>query len=128
MSRLNIILIVAALLVAIGLTMLGPSLVQSLQGAFLSIAAPFLKTGQAVHREFGAVGEALKTLDQLEIDNRKLEVENRELRANVQILRNLEAENNQLRDALNFVRRSEFRLIPAEVISRDASTWWNSVT
>jgi rod shape-determining protein MreC len=32
-----------------------------------------------------------------------------------------------LRRALDYLRRSEFKLIPARIIARDASTWWNTV-
>ncbi len=40
----------------------------------------------------------------------------------------MEAENNKLRAALDYRERSIFRLIPSQLISRDASTWWNTVT
>ncbi|HEY5791939.1 MAG TPA: rod shape-determining protein MreC, partial [Chthoniobacterales bacterium] len=39
----------------------------------------------------------------------------------------LESENNRLRDSLGYLERSQFRLVPAQVVSRDASTWWNTV-
>lgn len=44
-----------------------------------------------------------------------------------QILRDMEAENNKLRAALDYRERSIFRLVAAQVITRDASTWWNTV-
>jgi rod shape-determining protein MreC len=43
-------------------------------------------------------------------------------------LRDVENEVNRLRHALNYRERSLFRLVPAEVISRDSSTWWRTVT
>jgi rod shape-determining protein MreC len=43
-------------------------------------------------------------------------------------LRDVEHEVNRLRHALNYRERSLFRLVPAEVVSRDSSTWWRTVT
>ncbi|MFY8215185.1 MAG: rod shape-determining protein MreC, partial [Chthoniobacterales bacterium] len=71
--------------------------------------------------------QGLKTLDQLETDNRRLTTENMELRASNQILRDMEVENNRLRAAMDFRERSMFRLVAARVITRDASTWWNTI-
>jgi rod shape-determining protein MreC len=94
----------------------------------LSVLSPFLRTGSAVQQGLGAMGKGLKSLDQLEEDNRNLEREVKELRATNQILREMEAENNKLRAALEYRERNAFRLVPAQVVTRDASTWWNTVT
>ena len=37
------------------------------------------------------------------------------------------AENNRLRDALGFRQRSNYNLLPARIVSRQSSTWWNTV-
>src|SRR4029077_19384396 len=37
-------------------------------------------------------------------------------------------EVNRLRHALNYRERSDFKLVPAEILARDASTWWRTVT
>jgi rod shape-determining protein MreC len=55
-------------------------------------------------------------------------VENRALKATNQALRDVEHEVNRFRHALNYRERSVFRLVPAEIITRDASTWWRTVT
>ena len=102
MSRLNIILVVAVLVGAVILSSFGSSAMQKLQAGFLSAVSPFLKTGSAVQRQLGAMGEGLKTLDQLEDENQRLTTENKELRATNQILRDLEAENSKLRSALDY--------------------------
>src|SRR5207245_8526771 len=57
-----------------------------------------------------------------------LHVENRALRATNQALRDVEHEVNRMRHALNYRERSVFKLIAAEVITRDSSTWWRTVT
>ncbi len=128
MSRLNIILIVVVVVVAILLSTMGGGVMRGLQAGFLSVISPFLKTGTAVQEQIGNVGKGLKTLEQLDEDNRRLTVENRELRAMNQILRDTEADNNKLRAALEYRKASVFKLVAARVIARDASTWWNRVT
>src|SRR5437667_8608127 len=70
----------------------------------------------------------MKSLDQLEHGNAALQVENRALRATNQALRDVEHDVNRLRHALNYRERSVFKLIAAEVIARDSSTWWRTVT
>ena len=59
---------------------------------------------------------------------RRLQVENRSLKATNQALRDVEHEVNRLRHALAYRERSLFRLVPAEIVSRDSSTWWRTVT
>lgn len=123
----NIILLVAALALAVLLSTLGSGTMQKLQATFLGWISPFLKTGTAVQEQLGAVGQGLKTLEQLEAENKVLATENKELRAINQTLRDLEAENNKLLSALDYRNRSVFKLQPARVIGRDASTWWNTI-
>jgi len=64
----------------------------------------------------------------LERETAALQVENRELRATNQGLRDVEHEVNRLRHALNYRERSVFKLLAAEVIARDSSSWWRTLT
>jgi rod shape-determining protein MreC len=128
MKKLNILLAAVVVLLAVFLMLLGTGRAQKVQSALLSVFSPFLRTGSAVQQGLGAMGKGLKSLDELESDNRRLEQENKELRATNQILRDMEAENNKLRAALDYRERSVFRLIPSQVVARDASTWWSTVT
>jgi rod shape-determining protein MreC len=64
----------------------------------------------------------------LERENTALQVENRALRATNQSLRDIEHEANRLRHALNYRERSVFKLIAAEIVARDSSTWWRTAT
>jgi len=127
MKKLNIALLLAVIVGAIYLSVLSPVEMQSFQGKFLSILGPFFRTGSAVQEQLGSMGQGLKTLDELEADNRKLNEQNRELLTTNNLLREIESENNRLRSALEYRERSVFRLLPARIISRDASTWWNTV-
>lgn len=127
MKKLNIILVVVILLGAVLLSTMGSKPMQGLQAVWMAIISPFLQTSSAVTEKIGSVGKNLKTLDQLDAENRELTLKNRELMATNQMLRDIEAENNKLRMALAYKERSVFALLPARVISRDASTWWNTV-
>ena len=127
MSKLNLALFGIALIVVVAVIVLGADASRGIHSSFFDFAEPVLKTGQSVKEQFGAVGQGLQTLEQLEAEKRQLLVDNRQLRARLQILEGLQEENNSLRDALGFVRRTDFRLLAGRVISRDASTWWNSV-
>lgn len=127
MSKLNLLLFGIALVLVLVLLVLGGPLSRSLQEKFFDVASPVIKTGASVTERFGVVGEGLRSLDQLEAENRQLLLDNRQLRARLQILDGLQEENDHLRDALGFVRRTNFRLLAGRVISRDASTWWNNI-
>ncbi len=127
MNKLNIALVVAILAVAIYFSTISPSAMQAMQSGFMSMLSPFLRTGSAMQENLGSVGRRLQTLDELEVENKKILVENRELRAQNNLLNELETENSRLRMALDFRERSSFKLMPARIISRDASTWWNTL-
>ncbi len=90
----------------------------------LAISDDGLEFGKADH--LGRSG--LKSLEELEKENQQLRVENRALNATNQALRDVEREVNRLRLALAYRERSVFKLVPAEIITRDASTWWRTVT
>ena len=110
MSRLNVVLVIMVIIGAVIISSFGTTAMQRLQAGFLSVISPFLKTGSAVQRQIGAMGEGLQTLDQLERENEELK-----------------AENSKLRSALEYRKRSIFKLLPARIISRDASAWWSTV-
>ncbi|MEI6337305.1 MAG: rod shape-determining protein MreC [Verrucomicrobiota bacterium] len=127
MNRLNVIIVLLILAVAVVISALGSNTAQRIQAGFLGLVSPFLKTGSAMQQRIGAVGQGLKTLGQLEDENGQLAMENKNLKTTNHILRDLETENNKLRAALEYKQRSVFQLVPARVISRDSSTWWNTV-
>lgn len=107
---------------------LSPHNMRAVQAGFLGIISPFLKTGSTMEKKYREFREGLKTLEQLEEENKRLTIANKDLSATNQTLRGLEAENNQLRKALHYVEKSKFQLVPARIIARDASSWYNTVT
>lgn len=117
---------VFALLATLVIT-LSPHNMRTVQAGFLGVISPFLKTGSTMEKKYRDFREGLKTLEQLEEENKRLTIANKDLSATNQTLRGLEAENNQLRKALGYAERSVFKLVPARIIARDASSWYNSV-
>jgi rod shape-determining protein MreC len=101
---------------------------RKLQAGFYQLVAPFLMSGSGLEKQITSVRAGLKTLEELERENGALRVENRALKATNQALRDVEHEINRLRAALSYRERSVFRLVPAEIVTRDASTWWRTVT
>ena len=128
MSRTNIIaLLIFGAILGYFLTF-GPATTQKFKAAVYQLLAPFLTSGSGIKKQITSVRTGLKSLDQLERENANLQVENRELRATNQGLRDAENEVNRLRHALNYRERSVFKLIAAEIVARDSSTWWRTVT
>jgi rod shape-determining protein MreC len=129
MNQRSNIVAIAAFVVAVILLfiIMGSRNTQRVQAGFLSMIAPFLKQGSNVERKYTGFREGLKTLEKLEEENKRLTIANKELSATNQTLRGLEAENNRLRNALGYRERAIFQLMPARIIARDASTWYNSI-
>ena len=128
MSRTNIIaLLVFGAILGYFLSF-GAESTRKFQAGIYQLLAPFLSSGSGLQKQITQVRSGLKSLEELERENSGLRVENRELRATNQALRDVEQEVNRLRHALNYRERSVFKLVPAIVITRDASTWWHTIT
>jgi len=128
MSRTNIIVLLIFGAILGYFLSFGPDMTQKFKSGVYQLLAPFLTSGSGLKKQITSVSTGLKSLDQLEHENSALQVENRELRATNQGLRDVEHEVNRLRHALNYRERSVFKLIAAEIVARDSSTWWRTVT
>ncbi len=60
-------------------------------------------------------------------ENQKMSSELTRLRNEVRDLQALEKENVELREQLQFARRSDRRLVACEVIARDITGWWQTI-
>ncbi|MEO6848589.1 MAG: rod shape-determining protein MreC [Chthoniobacterales bacterium] len=128
MRHLNLIIVVAVLLVAVILSTIGAGSMHALKSRFISNQAPFVEAGSAIKKKFEATTRGIKTLDQLEEENSDLITQNKELLAENQLLRGKEEENQKLREALDYLKKDpKYKLLPARIVSRDASAWWNTV-
>lgn len=128
MSRTSIIVLLVVVALLGYLLSFGPDSTRNLQAAFYELISPFLSTGSGLEKQITSVRSGLKSLEELERDSNSLRVENRSLKATNQALRDIENEVNRLRHALNYRERSLFKLVPAEVVTRDSTTWWRTIT
>jgi rod shape-determining protein MreC len=127
-ERTNLIAVLLFVLAVVALfAVLSPRNTQRIQAGFLGMIAPFLRQGSALERKYTDFRRGLQSLKELEEENTRLTIANKELSATNHTLRGLEAENNQLRNALGYRERAVFQLMPARIIARDASTWYNTV-
>jgi rod shape-determining protein MreC len=106
----------------------GPDSTRKLQAGVYQWIAPLLTSGSGIQKQITQVRSGLKSLEELEKDNDNLRVENRQLKATNQALRDIEQEVNRLRHSLQYKERSVFKLVPAQVVTRDATTWWRTIT
>src|SRR6476660_257306 len=128
MSRTSIVVLVLFIAALGYLLSLGAGGTRKLQANVYQFLAPFLSSGSGIQKQITSVRSNLKSLDNLQAENNSLRVENRSLKATNQALSDVEREVNRLRIALNYRQRSVFKLVPAEIVTRDASTWWRTVT
>ena len=127
MRQINAIAVAIFLVVVMVLFAFTPRRTGIMQARFLGMIAPLLKNGSSLQKQIIGFREGMKTLGQLDAENKQLRVELDELKATDQTLQGLAAENNQLRRALQYRERSAFKLVPARIIARDAATWWSTI-
>ena len=128
MSRTSIVALVVFAAALAYLLSLGAGGTRKLQANVYQFLAPFLSSGSGIQKQITSVRSNLKSLDNLQAENNSLRVENRSLKATNQALRDVEHEVNRLRHGLNYRERSVFKLMAAEIVTRDSSTWWHTVT
>jgi rod shape-determining protein MreC len=78
-------------------------------------------------RELHEIFRYIRGIGDLALENRALSEEIVYLRGEMRMARELERDNQMMRDLLGFVRRFPNRLISCEVIGRDSTGWWQTV-
>ena len=127
MKYLQIAALVLLIVAAVMFSMLGSRSLSHLQSGFLGFLSPLSRSGSAVKSSIGNLGKDLMTLDQLQSEYDRLLAENKKLRTENNGLRDLQKDNDHLRNVLGYRERSSFRLIPAVVLSHDAEAWWSTI-
>lgn len=126
--RQNVLSVIAFVAVVMCILLLSPTNRERVQNGFLSLISPFLKKGSEWDNSVAKLRHQLKSLQELEVDNDRLKVENDKLKALNQALQGVEAENLRLKAAFGYKDQSPFSLVPARIIGRSESNWWNSIT
>jgi rod shape-determining protein MreC len=127
MKKIQIAALVVFALLAIAVCLLESSTLSWLQSGLLGVLSPISRSGSAVKSSIGTLGNDLMTLDQLQAEYERVLSENRKLRAENNGLRDLQQDNDHLRQVLGYRERSSFRLIPALVLGHDAGVWWSTI-
>ncbi|QQY07529.1 MAG: rod shape-determining protein MreC [Candidatus Xiphinematobacter sp.] len=129
MRKSHAALLLLVLTAAVALTNMQAQLVQKMQSNLLSFLSPVVQAVATLRAVLidPCLRSPLSTSIQLQRRIRTLSLERDRLRASLELTQGLQEENNQLRDALAYRKRSAFHLVPARVISYRASTWWDTV-
>lgn len=123
-----LVLVIAALLLLIVLT--GENRVQltPAEDILLALFAP-------AQTAFSSAGQKLQTFFDAIVSFYEMEAENKRLRKEVSFmeqqliqLQELQKENHRFRELLDFTAASDHRLLAAEVIARDPSQWFGTIT
>lgn len=126
-NRRNLIIVGAFLLLTMAILILPAGNRGRLQRGFLGLISPFLRKGSDWDRQYRDYKDKLRTLKQLEEDNARLTSEVGKLRAENQALRGIEGENLKLKAAFGYQAQVPFSLVPARVIGRPVTNWWNTI-
>lgn len=128
MSRVNIIALVLLGLAVIWMFTLGDTAVNAIQQRALALGAPFIKTRNQIERAGEALSQPKMSYQELKDEYDRLLVELEQRRIETQALEQLYQDNTDLRLALQFRKASAFELTAAEVIGRETSTWYHTLT
>lgn len=93
----------------------------------LEALGPVLRTADKPVTFFSRMDSKLKTLDQAQAEIEKLRGQVAELTVRNAVLTDKTTENSRLREMLGFQAASQYELLPCRVVSRDPSSWWDSV-
>jgi rod shape-determining protein MreC len=122
-------LLVAGIGTALILTclLLPDPVTQPLRKQTLELLGPVLRTVEAPVHFFGQMNGKLKTLDEAQAEVARLRAQVVDLELRNQLLTDKEKENKRLREMLGFQTASQYELLPCRVVSREPSSWWDSV-
>ena len=127
MSRLNIILLIVFVAALITITLSSPQTVARIQNGAMTVFSPFMRASNQLESGVETVGTESLSPAQLREMVDELERERNRLKLEVIQLDEIVRENNQLRRALQYVKKAPISLVAARVISRKPSTWYNTM-
>ena len=100
---------------------------QSLRKDTMEVLGPVLHVSEKPVGFFSRMDSKLKTLDEAQAEVTKLRAQVATLTVQNQILADKTTENARLREMLGFRDASPYRLQACRVLSREPSSWWDSV-
>jgi rod shape-determining protein MreC len=100
---------------------------QTLRKETLELLGPILNTAGKPETFFSRMNSKLKTLDEAQAEVTSLRQQIATLEVQNQVLADKTTENSRLREMLGFQAASQYELLPCRVVSRDPSSWWDTV-
>jgi rod shape-determining protein MreC len=128
MKPLNLVALLLFLAGVVWVLTLSELSVRKIQQTYYATLSPFLEAGSAVDLTARAFLEEVENSEDLAMRLEGIGLEFGKLSSIEGQLRELEVENNELRAALDFKKRTHFEVTAARVIKRQPSTWWRSAT
>ena len=101
--------------------------VREVQNLYFSAMSPFLKSGSKMETQARAFLTETHHSKELEVELETIRSELGSLRVKNSLYRYLEHENDRLRHALDYKKATHFDVVPAQVIRRQPTTWWQTV-
>jgi len=101
--------------------------VREVQDSYFSAMSPFLKSGSQLETRARDFLQETRHSKQLEVELGAIRSELGRLRIIESRYRDLELENERLRHALDYKKSTHFDVVPAQVIRRQPTTWWQTV-
>ena len=102
--------------------------VRTIQYNYFKFISPFVTSGSKVDDSVRFFLDEVQTSRQLEQRLTAVEAEFGRLLATEARYKQIEIENNQLRNALDFKKRSKFNLVACNILKRSPSSWWETIT
>lgn len=127
MSRVNVIVLIGFVGLLIWVFLFGQDTVARIQRGAQSAFNPVISGANKVEEVVTGLGKETLSVVELSARLEAAELERDRLRLEVLRLDELVAENDALRRALNYVENSPLKLVPARVISRKPSNWYNTL-
>ena len=124
-SFLVVILVGLALIVVCFL--LPDQITRGMRKDTMEMLGPILSTAEGPVTFFSRMNSKLKTLDQAQAQVADLQHQIADLKLRNQLLSDKDTENKRLREMLGFQAASKYELLPCRVVSREPSSWWDSV-
>jgi rod shape-determining protein MreC len=124
----RLLIIIVIVVVLIGACFLLPNpFAESLRKKTMELLGPVLRTAEKPITFFSRLNTKLKTLDEAQVEVSKLNQQVAELQLRNQLLADKGAENARLREMLGYRKASQYRLRACQVVSREPSSWWDTV-
>lgn len=98
------------------------------EDALLAFFAPVQESFSSLGKRIQSFFDAVASFQQLNAENERLRHELAFLEGQLLELKELQKENHRYRQLLNFKQESGIELLPAEVIARDPSRWFGTIT